>query len=164
MGPTPEREEKYAFSDPISYFGSIVAVPEDSNVEDPTTELSGSTLGVGAGNEQQNTLQNFYEDGELNWEIYNSGTLENMLSDVEYGRIDGAVGQNIQVAMAIDKSGASLKLTKPFEESTGTFVVRKDDTELLNAINAFISDIKEDGTLSEISNKWIGMDISEPQS
>lgn len=164
MGPTAEREEKYSFSDPISYFGSIVAVPEDSDIEDPTSDLVGSTLGVGAGNEQQQTLQEFYEEGDIQWEIYNSGTLENMLSDTEYGRLDGAVGQNIQVSMAIDASGLPLKITKPFEESVGTLVFRKDDTELLEAINAYIADIQADGTLSEISEKWVGSDVSQSQN
>lgn len=164
MGPTPEREEKYAFSNPISYFGAIVAVHEDSDVEDPTEDLEGSTLGVGAGNDQQQVLQEFYEEGDIQWEIYNSGTLENMLSDIEFGRLDGAVGQNIQVSMAIDAGDLPLKITKPFEESVGTLVVRKDDTELLDAINAYIADIQADGTLSEISEKWVGSDVSQSQN
>lgn len=164
MGPTPEREEKYAFTEPISYFGSIVAVHEDSDIEDPTSDLVDSTLGVGAGNEQQQTLQEFYEEGDIQWEIYNSGTLENMLSDIEFGRLDGTVGQNIQVSMAIDASGLPLKITKPFEESIGTLVVRKDATELLDAINAYIADIQADGTLSEISENWVGTDVSQSQN
>ena len=66
--------------------------------------------------------------------------------------------------MAIDASGLPLKITKPFEESVGTLVFRKDDTKLLEAINAYIADIQADGTLSEISEKWVGSDVSQSQN
>ena len=53
------------------------------------------------------------------------------------------------------------KVLPPFETSFGCFVVKKDNTELLDALNAFIKDIQEDGTLTAISEKWVGKDISK---
>lgn len=102
-----------------------------------------------------------YPNGEVKFEIYQSATLENMLKDVEMGRIDGMLAQDIQAYMAIEKSGVKCKVVTPaFESSCGALAVKKDNTELLDGLNAFIKEIKEDGTLKAISEKWIGADVS----
>ena len=37
---------------------------------------------------------------------------------------------------------------------------RKQDTELCNKVNTILIEMKEDGTLAEISTKWFGKDIT----
>ena len=49
---------------------------------------------------------------------------------------------------------------EPFTYDTANIVFAKDNTELCDAMNKFIKIIKEDGTLQEISEKWIGADIT----
>ena len=56
------------------------------------------------------------------------------------------VGQDI----GADKEGATIGIA-----------VRKEDKELLDKLNEAIDSMKEDGTLKEISMKWIGYDITE---
>lgn len=161
LTPTPEREEKYAFTEPETYYGSVVVVSNDNTEIKSADDLAGKTIGVGAGNEMQQDIEAMYPNGEVKFEIYQSATLENMLKDVDMGRIDGMLAQDIQAYMAIEKSGVNCKvLTPAFESSCGALAVKKDNTELLDGLNAFIKEIKEDGTLTEISNKWIGADVS----
>ena len=84
-----------------------------------------------------------------------------MLNDVDMGRIDGMLAQDIQAYMAIEKSGVNCKVVTPaFESSCGALAVKKENTVLLDGLNAFMKEIKEDGTLTEISMKWIGADVS----
>lgn len=161
LTPTPEREEKYAFADPETYYGSVVVVSNDNTEIKSADDLAGKTIGVGAGNEMQQDIEAMYPNGEVKFEIYQSATLENMLKDVDMGRIDGMLAQDIQAYMAIEKSGVNCKvLTPAFESSCGALAVKKENTELLDGLNAFMKEIKEDGTLSAISNKWIGADVS----
>ena len=161
LTPTPEREEKYAFTEPETYYGSVVVVSNDNTEIKSVDDLAGKTIGVGAGNEMQQDIEAMYPNGEVKFEIYQSATLENMLKDVDMGRIDGMLAQDIQAYMAIDKSGVNCKvLTPPFESSCGALAVKKENTELLDGLNAFIKEIKEDGTLTKISEKWIGADVS----
>lgn len=160
MSPTPEREEKYDFSQPVTYFTSNVFVKDDSGFE-KVEDLDGKKIGVGSGNEMQREIQEKYPDCKFEFEIYTSATLDNMMSDVEFGRIDGMLAQNVQGSMAVEKSGASLKMLPPFAQATGTYIVKKGRPELLEAIDKFIEEIKADGTLKEISEKWTGIDISE---
>lgn len=44
----------------------------------------------------------------------------------------------------------------PLTEEEYAFAVQKGDTELLNALNAFMEDIKEDGTFDTIIDKYFG--------
>lgn len=161
LTPTPEREENFAFTAPITYYGSTVIVHEDNEeIQNVEEDLAGKTIGVGSGNEMQQTVEEMYEDGEINWEVYTSATLENMLQDVSNGRLDGMLAQDVQAHVAINRSDSPAKALPPFEVSTGTLGVKKDNQNLLDGLDAFILDIKEDGTLSEISEKWVGADIS----
>ena len=163
MGPTPEREERYAFSEPISYFKSLIIVREDEQEIKTAEDLAGKTIGVGAGTNMKNDIDEMYPNGEVKWEIYNSATLEGMLKEVANGKIDGCLAQDIQGLTAIKATGLPLKVTPAFNSDPGTFVVKKDNKELLDAINAFIADIQADGTLKEISEKWTEMDITKPE-
>lgn len=162
LTPTPEREEVFAFTEPETYYGSVVVVAEDNNEIKSVKDLAGKKIGTGAGNEMQKKVEDMYKDSaeKPKFEIYTSATLENMLDDVEYGRIDGFLAQNVQAYMAIEKSGAKCKVLDPFESSVGCMVVDKKNEKLLNGLNEFLKEIKEDGTLKEISEKWVGYDIS----
>lgn len=161
MTPTPEREEEFAFTEPETYYGSVVVVSEDNTDIKSVEDLAGKKVGVGAGNEMQQKVEAMYPDGDVQFEVYTSATLENMLEDVEYGRIDAMLAQDVQAYVAINKSGAKCKvLTPAFESSVGCLVVDKENEVLLNGLNEFLKEIKDDGTLKEISEKWIGADIS----
>lgn len=164
MTPTPEREKNFAFTQPETYYGAVVVVRSDNTEIKSEKDLAGKTIGVGAGNNMQQEIEAMYPNGEVKFELYTSATLENMLKDVEFGRIDGMLAQNIQAFVAIKESGAKCKVLPPFSMSTGNLVVRKDDKKLLDGLNAFLDEIKSDGTLKKISENWIGSDISVPGS
>ncbi|MEF9953102.1 substrate-binding periplasmic protein [Clostridium sp.] len=161
LTPTPEREKSFAFTNPETYYGSVVVVPSDNSEIKGVKDLKGKKVGVGAGNEMHQKVDAMYSKGDVKFEVYTSSTLENMLKDLEYKRIDAILAQDIQAYLAIKNSGAKLKvLNPPFESSMGCLAVNKNNTKLLKGLNEFLDDIKNDGTLTEISKKWIGHDIS----
>ena len=161
MSPTEEREESFILSDPVSYYGSTVVVAEDNDEIKSVEDLSGKVVGTGSGNNMQQIVEEMYPDGDVTFETYTSATLEAMLTDLVYGRIDAVLAQDIQTYMAM-KSNEELKIKvlEPFQYSEGCLVMDKSNTELADAVNTFLADLREDGTLSEISEKWIGEDIS----
>lgn len=162
MGPTPEREKEYCFSDPVNYYGSCVVVKEDNKDIKSVKDLSGKKVGVGSGNAMQKSVEKMYPNGEVKFEVYTSATLEAMLDDLQYGRIDAVLAQDVQTyqAMAADKK-LKIKVLKPFEYGTANIVFAKDNTELRDAMNKFIETLREDGTLSKLSEKYVGGDITE---
>ena len=161
MSPTPEREESFCFSDPVNYYGSTVVVAEDNEEIKSVDDLSGKTVGVGSGNAMQQSVEVMYPDGDVKFEVYTSATLEAMLDDIAYGRIDAVLAQDIQTYMAMKANeNLKLKVLDPFEYGTATIVFDKENTELRDAMNKFIEILREDGTLKEISEKWVGVDIT----
>ncbi len=151
----------YLFSDPVDYYGSTVVVAKDNDEIKSVKDLSGKTVGVGSGNSMQQAVEDMYPKGDVKFEVYTSATLEAMFDDIAYGRIDAVLAQDIQTYMAM-KSNKNLKIKvlEPFAYDTANIVFAKDNTELCDAMNKFIKIIKEDGTLQEISEKWIGADIT----
>lgn len=161
MTPTPEREEEFGFSDPVSYYGSTVVVSENNEDINSVEDLAGKVIGVGSGNDMQQTVQDMYGEGEITFETYTSATLETMFADLEYERIDAVLAQDIQTYVAMkNNENIKVKVLPPFETSVGCLVVAKDNDKLLNAINEFLAELQKDGTMKEISEKWIGEDIS----
>lgn len=161
MSPTPEREESFCFSDPVNYYGSTVVVAEDNEEIKSVDDLSGKTVGVGSGNAMQQSVEAMYPDGDVKFEVYTSATLEAMLDDIAYGRIDAVLAQDIQTYMAMKANeNLKLKVLDPFEYGTATIVFDKENTELRDAMNKFIEILREDGRLKEISEKWVGVDIT----
>ena len=158
---TEERKDSYLFSDPVDYYGSTVVVAKDNDEIKSVKDLSGKTVGVGSGNSMQQAVEEMYPKGDVKFEVYTSATLEAMFDDIAYGRIDAVLAQDIQTYMAM-KSNKNLKIKvlEPFAYDTANIVFAKDNTELCDAMNKFIKIIKEDGTLQEISEKWIGADIT----
>ena len=156
-----ERKDSYLFSDPVDYYGSTVVVAKDNDEIKSVKDLSGKTVGVGSGNSMQQAVEDMYPKGDVKFEVYTSATLEAMFDDIAYGRIDAVLAQDIQTYMAM-KSNKNLKIKvlEPFAYDTANIVFAKDNTELCDAMNKFIKIIKEDGTLQEISEKWIGADIT----
>lgn len=161
MSPTPEREESFCFSDPVNYYGSTVVVAEDNEEIKSVDDLSGKTVGVGSGNAMQQSVEAMYPDGDVKFEVYTSATLEAMFDDIAYGRIDAVLAQDIQTYMAMKANeNLKLKMLDPFEYGTATIVFDKENTELRDAMNKFIEILREDGTLKELSEKWVGGDIT----
>ena len=101
MSPTPEREESFAFTDAVDYYGSTVVVAEDNDEIKSVDDLSGKTVGVGSGNSMKDTVEAMYPDGDVTFETYTSATLETMFTDIEYGRIDAVLAQDIQTLSLI---------------------------------------------------------------
>ena len=156
-----KRKDSYLFSDPVDYYGSTVVVAKDNDEIKSVKDLSGKTVGVGSGNSMQQAVEEMYPKGDVKFEVYTSATLEAMFDDIAYGRIDAVLAQDIQTYMAMKANkNLKIKVLEPFAYDTATIVFAKDNTELCDAMNKFIKIIKEDGTLQEISEKWIGADIT----
>ena len=162
MAPNEEREKSFCFSDPTNYYGSTVVVAAENEEIKSVNDLAGKTVGVGSGNTMQQSVEEIFPNGEVNFETYTSATLEAMLSDLMYGRIDAVLAQDLQTYMAMQENPQlKVKVLPPFEYAPGCIVFAKDNTELRDAMNEFLQIIREDGTLKELSEKWIGEDITE---
>ncbi|WP_448326254.1 amino acid ABC transporter substrate-binding protein [Sulfitobacter sp. M13] len=157
---TPEREAKFAFSQPYVFDGAQVVVKagnEDTigSVED----LSGKTVAVNLGSNFEELLNELPNAGEIDIRTYES----NIAQDTALGRVDAFVMDRVSSGQLIAESPLPLALAgKPFSEIRNALPFRNNDEgkALRDRFDVAITKLKEDGTLTEISEKWFGSDIT----
>ncbi|MFO7154984.1 MAG: transporter substrate-binding domain-containing protein, partial [Caldicoprobacter oshimai] len=82
------------------------------------------------------------------------------LLDLKAGRIDAVVADEILGRYYIEKRNENFVI---LEDNFGTeeygVGLRLEDKELLEALDKVLDEMKQDGTMAEISKKWFGEDI-----
>ena len=113
------------------------------------------------------TPDSMEKDMEL-YESFNGGeaiTFEDnnqALMDLEAGRIDAVVADEILVKYYIKLKGEDKfkVLTEDFGSEEYGVGIRKGDIETVEAVNNAFEEMKKDGKMAEISQKWFGEDIT----
>jgi putative amino-acid transport system substrate-binding protein len=156
---TPEREARFAFTQPYVYDGAQVVVRAGNDAITGVEDLKGRTVAVNLGSNFEQLLNDLPYAGEIEVKTYES----NIAQDTALGRVDAFVMDRVSSAQLIAESPLPLQLAgKPFSEIRNALPFR-DDAEgraLRDRVDAALSTLKEDGTLAEISDKWFGSDIT----
>lgn len=157
---TPEREAKFAFSQPYVFDGAQVVVKAGN--EDTITsvdDLSGKTVAVNLGSNFEELLNELPNAADIDIRTYES----NIAQDTALGRVDAFVMDRVSSAQLIAESPLPLSLAgKPFSEIRNALPFRNDaeGAALRDRVDAAITTLQENGKLAEISNKWFGADIT----
>jgi polar amino acid transport system substrate-binding protein len=175
MTVTPERAEVLNFSEPYYYTPAAVAVHEDNtDITDVETDLDGKTIGVCNGCTYDFFLQKtlnipgeeidfVIDDAEIKG--YNTDTTA--IADLEIGdgdRLDAVISALPTLEGAIEK-GKPIKIVgEPvFYEPLAAAADKnapEDSMPLIEAVSDVIEEMRQDGTLTELSEKWYGTDLS----
>ena len=157
---TDERAEKYDFSDPYYYEARRVVVRADDDSIQAPEDLNGKKIATNA----TNAFIPWYE--EQGAEIVGIDTSAEAIDLVLSGRAD-FLGTSVPVLNAYldEHPDAKDKLKEAFvipnSEDVIAIPVRKGETEFLDAINAALDELRADGTLKAISEKYLGGDYTE---
>ena len=85
------------------------------------------------------------------------------LSDVASGRIDAALNDRLTLAYLLKTAPLPLRAGASVGDPTEMGIpFRKDNPKFAKAISDAIVALKQDGTLTQISQKWFGIDVSKP--
>lgn len=155
MGITDERAEVVSFTDPVYGFTEALVVPagNEGNVRS-LEDLDGKSIGVSAGTFYYDYLVE--SDVDMNVKAYD--TVSEMLLDLTGGRIDAAINDTPIVHYLNEhNSDYDVETVDEYEANFVIeigFIVEQDNDELLNELNEKIDEVKADGTLEEIHDKW----------
>lgn len=181
---TDKRKEVVDFSLPYTTGGSTFAVTKDSGVTLPGTgsgidlsdttstaaavadlakALSGKTVGVQVATIQSSFLTQYLADKGVTIRTYQNGP--DVYQDLMNGRIDAAMSSVTNIASFLQKHKDDAMATGPSFKggvmgSGAAVAVRKGDTELKPVIDKALKSMAEDGTLSAMSKKWFGLDVT----
>jgi len=154
-----EREAKYDFSDAYTVSPGVVIVAKDNTDIGSLADLKGKTTA-------QSLSSNWYTLAEEN-----GATVEQVegwaqsIALLEQGRIDATLNDKLTYLDYVASKPASADLIKVAAEtddvSRNAFVVAKGSTTLVDAINEALDELRADGTLAEISEKYFGADVSQ---
>lgn len=153
---TPEREKVVTFTDPVydEYGDGLLVRSDETNDYKSLADLKGKVMGVQAGTTYYDLLM---KKGYFK-EIRTYDSIADMARDLSLGRVDAGVADRPIMAYQIQQGTLKgVKLVDDYQqEAVGSIslVVRKDDTELLNTLNAAIATIKANGELDKIIAKW----------
>lgn len=156
---TDARKAKYLFADPYVIDGAQITVRKDNDSIQGIEDLAGKTVAVNLGSNFEQLLRSYDKENKINIKTYDTG----IEHDVALGRSDAFVMDRLSALELIKKTGLPLQLAgKPFEtiENAWPFVNNEKGQKLQSEVNKALASMRADGTLSNISEKWFGADIT----
>lgn len=156
----PEREESYDFSTPYAYNRTAVITAGSNNEINTLEDLKGKNTA--------NTISSTYakvaeeygatvtgvDDLNQTFELLLSGRIDATLNAemTYYDYMDAHPDADCKIAVLTDDAN---KIGIPMRKGGETAALR-------SAINKALAELSEDGTLTELSLKYFGTDISKP--
>ncbi len=156
---TPERLQKYDFSQPYTISGQqlIVRKDEQAKITKPA-DLAGKSVGVGLGTVYETWLHKNVP--QANVKTYDDDPTK--YQDLRVGRTDAVVADRLVSGYLIKQSGGGIVAAgEPFAKESQGIAVRKGNPDLVAALNKALDDLHRDGTFKQISDKWFGTDVSK---
>ena len=154
---TPEREERYDFTEPYAYNRIVVITMDDSDIAS-MEDLDGKHTA--------NTLGSSYATLAESFGATNTGVddFNQTIELLEQGRIDATLNDEVVFYDYMKAHpDAPLKIAAENADPTPVaFPLRKGEetAELREAMNGAIDALRENGTLSSLSEEFFGVDIT----
>lgn len=155
---TDERAKTYDFTEPYGYIHTALAVRKDNDEIISFEDLKGKTTA--------NSLASTYMELAESYGATVQGidTLEETIQLLTAGRIDATLNADVSFYDYLNvHPDADFKLVAQTEDASHVAIpLRKGDASatLLDAINTAIEELRANGTLKELSEKYFGQDIS----
>ena len=156
---TDLRKEKYDFTTPYAYIRTALVVKNDNTEITSFEDLKGKKT--------SNSLGSTYADmaADLGAEVQNVDTLSETIDMVLSGRVDATLNAEVSFYDYLgEHPDAPIEIVALTDEASEVSIpLRKGDetASLREAVNAAISEMAADGTLTELSNKYFGRDITK---
>lgn len=156
---TEERMQKYDFTTPYAYIYTALVVKGDNTDINSFEDLKGKKT--------SNSLGSTYADiaAEYGAEVQNVDTLSETIDMVMSGRVDATLNAELSFYDYLaEKPDTDIKIVALSEDNSQVSIPLRKGAEsesLRNEINKALKELSEDGTLTKLSEKYFGKDISQ---
>ncbi len=166
----PAREEKYQFSElPYSFAGNSIIFKEGRTDIKTVKDLHGKTVAAGVGSYNTTWLEeyNAANGNPINIAYYD-GNISLVLQDIVSGRVDATLNSEVTTRLIADE--LKLDLGYVLIDDTGIteqyllFSKSETSNEIKPLVDAALKTLVENGTLGELSKKYLGADYSTLES
>ncbi len=156
---TDERSEKYDFSEPYAYIHTALVVRGDNEDIKSFDDLKGKKT--------VNSIGSTYMELAESYGASAAGvsTLNDTIQNVIDGRADATLNADVSIYDYLNQQpDANIKIVATTEEASHVAIpIRKGEetASFEEAVNAAIQELKEDGTLAALSEKYFGSDVTK---
>ncbi|MET4060701.1 cystine transport system substrate-binding protein [Arthrobacter sp. UYP6] len=154
---SPEREDAYEFSEPYTVSPGVLVVRADETSISSFADLEGKTTA-------QSLTSNWYELA-----LENGAKVEAVegwaqaVALLGQKRVDSTINDRLTyLDYMLQTPDAPIKVAAETDDSAlSAFAIAKGNTELRDAVNGALDELRADGTLARISEKYFGEDVSQ---
>ena len=147
---TEERKQNVDFTDSYAKGVQSIIVPEGSDIKS-VDDLEGKMIGTQEGTTGYIYCSDDYGDDHV--VAYTNGAMA--VEALKAGKVDCVVIDNNPAKAFVDKNDGLALLDTAYVEEDYAIAVSKDNPALLEAVNAALVELIEDGTVQSIIDKYI---------
>lgn len=160
---TEKRKENMLFSDPYMDNRQIIFVKKGRTDIKDEQSLAGKAIGTQSASTAEEYLDktDFYKKDVK--EVKKYADFVSAFMDLENGRIDAVIGDEIVGRYYMSKHPDSIEAVDVAVGPVSTFGIAfaKDNQQLRDEVQKVLDEMKADGTMAKISEKWFGKDITK---
>jgi L-cystine transport system substrate-binding protein len=153
----PEREKQYLFSDPYTVSPGVIVVKDGDTSISSFDDLAGKTTA-------QSLTSNWYELAQQSGA--NVEAVEGWAQAVallEQGRVDATINDKLTFLDYVKTNGQSgLEVAAETDDpSLSAFAAKKNKSDLVAAIDKALTELRDEGVLADLGDKYFGADVSQ---
>jgi cystine transport system substrate-binding protein len=150
---TEERRQQVDFSRPYQVNGVSIFIGPGGGGPTSLADLAGRRIGVTAGSTQEKFAQEKIADADIR--TYQNATLS--LTDLSRGGVDAVLVSRFLGSYLAQQNGIPVQpVGELLETEVNAMTFAKGSPKFKQAVDDAIAAMIEDGTLTEISKRWLG--------
>lgn len=159
---TPERSKKFSFTDPYIYSREVLVTAKSNTDIKSIDDIKDKKIAAGVGTNNEDAAKKYGA------KVVSSSEFTNSLDLVKQGRVDGTLNaREAYLSYLKDNPSAANDFnyqvvpTNKVKAAKIGGLVNKNNTALTKKINKALKELKDDGTLKKLSEKYFTADITE---
>lgn len=157
---TPERKKAYAFSTPYIYSKSALIMKQDNTAIKNINEIKGKPIAAATGTANAENVKKF------GGQVVSSSDFASAMALVQQGRVQAALNSNeaflyYQQTNHGDGLKAVMVPTDKIPAQGIGILMDKHNPGLQKKVNKALAELRQDGTLKQLSEKYFHADITE---
>lgn len=157
-----DREDKYTWSGPYMYSRQVIAVKKSSSIY-TLEDLSDKRIGVQATTKAENLFLHVIDSDLPEVKYVNSfSSTDELFAVLRKGYVDAIAGHEALISKVVNDSDDVFRILdeSPYISEIGVAFLKDTHVELSEELTNIIQELKEDGTIEEIAQKY-GLDANK---
>ena len=157
---TEDRKEALSFTEPYLNNAQVVVVRKASGISS-LADLAGKKIGIQRGSSAQEAVDGNPDFSSTLAEVVMFRDNITALNDLDIGGVDGVVMDSVVANYSIAQTKKPfVVLSEALSNEAYGIGFRKTEPKLRDEVYKILKEMKADGTVTAISTKWFGKDIS----